>query len=80
MFSDALLIIFDFLALLFLLVQNWLGFYYRVLLFLFLDEENFYKCPDRLRLPLIFYYCHPAVVFVNKLKLAGLIQVNVGCW
>lgn len=41
------------------------------------DEESFYKCPDRLRLPLIFYYCHPAVVFVNKLILAGLIKQRI---
>lgn len=26
----------------------------------------------RLRHPLIFYYCHPAVLYVNKLRLAGL--------
>lgn len=43
----------------------------------FADEKDFYKCPDRLRLPLIFYYCHPAVVFVNKLVLAGLIKVRL---
>nr|CAB3260957.1 uncharacterized protein LOC100176451 [Phallusia mammillata] len=41
------------------------------------DEKYFYKCPDRLRLPLIFYYCHPAVVYVNKLLLAGLLKKRV---
>ncbi|CAK8675649.1 unnamed protein product [Clavelina lepadiformis] len=41
------------------------------------EEGYFYKCPDRLRLPLIFYYCHPAVVYVNKLILADLIQERV---
>ncbi len=35
--------------------------------------EAFYTCPDRLRLPLIFYYCHPPVVYVNKLRVAGLL-------
>ena len=39
------------------------------------DEKYFYKCPDRLRLPLIFYLAHTASVFVNKMMLAGLIEV-----
>ncbi|KAI8773997.1 meiotically up-regulated gene 158 protein [Biomphalaria glabrata] len=38
------------------------------------DESAMYKCPDRLRLPLIFYYGHTAAVYVNKLMLAGLIK------
>ncbi|XP_062622318.1 uncharacterized protein LOC134283831 [Saccostrea cucullata] len=41
------------------------------------DDSVFYKCPDRLRLPLIFYFCHTAVVYVNKLMLAGLITERV---
>ncbi|XP_019645512.1 PREDICTED: ergothioneine biosynthesis protein 1-like [Branchiostoma belcheri] len=41
------------------------------------DEEAFYKCPDRLRLPLIFYYAHTATVYVNKLMLAGLMTQRV---
>ncbi|XP_078074416.1 uncharacterized protein LOC144497273 isoform X1 [Mustelus asterias] len=41
------------------------------------DESSFYLCPDRLRLPLIFYYCHPPVVYINKLLLAGLIKEQV---
>ena len=41
------------------------------------DESAFYKCPDRLRLPLVFYVAHPAVVFVNKMMLAGLIKERV---
>ena len=40
-----------------------------------LDEKNMYKSPDRLRLPLIFYLGHTASVYINKLLLAGLIQV-----
>ncbi|XP_072017965.1 uncharacterized protein [Amphiura filiformis] len=40
-------------------------------------EEAFYKCPDRLRLPLIFYYGHTAVVYLNKVTLAGLLQERV---
>ncbi|XP_059153171.1 hercynine oxygenase-like [Physella acuta] len=41
------------------------------------DDSVFYKCPDRLRLPLIFYYAHTAAVYVNKLMLAGLIKERV---
>lgn len=33
-------------------------------------------CPDRLRLPLIFYLAHPPSVYINKLMLAGLLKVN----
>lgn len=47
-------------------------------LFTALNEESvFYKCPDRLRLPLIFYYCHTAAVYVNKLMLAGLMKERI---
>ena len=35
----------------------------------------YYLCPDRLRLPLIFYYGHTAAVFINKLVLSGLLNV-----
>lgn len=38
-------------------------------------EDAFYMCPDRLRLPLIFYYGHTASVYVNKLLQAEFIQV-----
>jgi len=41
------------------------------------DEQYFYKCPDRLRLPLIFYLCHTATLYVNKLLLAGMIEKRV---
>lgn len=41
------------------------------------NEETFYLCPDRLRLPLIFYYGHTAAVFINKLCLAGVIKVII---
>lgn len=39
------------------------------------EESVFYKCPDRLRLPLIFYFAHTATVYVNKLLLASFIKV-----
>ncbi|CAF0779293.1 unnamed protein product [Brachionus calyciflorus] len=39
-------------------------------------DSVYYLCPDRLRLPLIFYYGHTAAVFMNKLCLAGLIKPN----
>ncbi|XP_078484888.1 uncharacterized protein LOC100176451 [Ciona intestinalis] len=41
------------------------------------DEECFYKCPDRLRLPLVFYFCHTAVLYIHKLTMAGLIKDRV---
>eukprot|EP00062_Callorhinchus_milii_P022647 gi/632980654/ref/XP_007907155.1/ PREDICTED: uncharacterized protein LOC103188831 isoform X2 [Callorhinchus milii] len=41
------------------------------------DDSSFYLCPDRLRLPLVFYYCHPAVFYINKMMLAGLIKKRV---
>ncbi|MEZ5690304.1 MAG: 5-histidylcysteine sulfoxide synthase [Rickettsiales bacterium] len=38
-------------------------------------EEAFYKCPyHKLRHPMIFYYGHTASVYVNKLRVAGLIE------
>ncbi|CAD5112212.1 DgyrCDS1445 [Dimorphilus gyrociliatus] len=40
------------------------------------DSKVFYMCPDRLRLPLIFYYGHTACVYINKLVLADLVQVE----
>lgn len=41
-----------------------------------LDAAYFYKCPDRLRLPLVFYVAHPASVYINKLLLAGMIKAR----
>ena len=41
------------------------------------DENYFYKCPDRLRLPLIFYLAHTASFYINKMILAGLIDVHL---
>ena len=38
------------------------------------DDYAYYMCPDRLRLPLIFYYGHTASVYVNKLVLADLVK------
>lgn len=38
-------------------------------------EEPFYRPPyHNLRHPKIFYYAHPAVVYVNKFRVAGLIE------
>ncbi len=40
--------------------------------------EAFYKRPyHQLRHPLIFYYGHPAVLYVNKLRVAGLLDAPV---
>ena len=44
-----------------------------------IEEKSFYMCPDRLRLPLIFYVAHPATLYINKLLLAGLITVCPVC-
>jgi hypothetical protein len=38
------------------------------------DDSVFYMMPDRLRRRLIFYFAHPAAVYLNKLALAGLIR------
>ena len=43
------------------------------------DNAAFYTCPDRLRLPLVFYVAHTSAVFVNKMMLAGLISVGRAC-
>lgn len=38
------------------------------------NEESFYRRPyHKLRHPIIFYYGHPAVLYVNKLRVAGLL-------
>lgn len=42
------------------------------------SDEAFYRPPyHQLRHPLIFYFVHPAVFYVNKLKLAGLIDSGI---
>jgi 5-histidylcysteine sulfoxide synthase len=42
------------------------------------NEEGFYRPPyHNLRHPLVFYYTHPAVLYVNKLHVAGLIGSTV---
>lgn len=38
-------------------------------------EEAFYRPPyHHLRHPMVFYYCHPATLYINKLRVAGLID------
>lgn len=41
------------------------------------DEDAFYRRANRLRQPLIFYYGHTAVFFINKLNVAGLIDQRI---
>jgi hypothetical protein len=36
-------------------------------------DAVFYSVPDKLRRPLIFYFGHPAALYVNKLHQAGLV-------
>lgn len=44
----------------------------------FLREECFYRPPyHKLRHPMIFYYVHPAALYVNKFRVAGLIQKGI---
>lgn len=42
-----------------------------------ISEETFYLNPDPLRNPLIFYWGHTAVFYVNKLRLAGLLEKSI---
>ena len=47
-------------------------------LFSSLEESAFYRPPyHQLRHPLIFYYAHPAVLYINKLRVAGLLREPV---
>jgi len=46
-----------------------------------IGEESFYRPPyHNLRHPLVFYYVHPAVLYVNKLRLAGLLNAPVNAY
>lgn len=40
-------------------------------------DETFYLNPDPLRNPLIFYLGHTAALYINKLKLAGVLEEGV---
>ena len=52
-------------------------FFFHLHVYFLADEQYIYKCPDRLRLPPIFYLGHTASLYVNKLVLAGLIDVSM---
>ena len=42
------------------------------------NTEAFYQQPfHKLRHPMIFYYAHPAVLYINKLRVAGLLEQPV---
>eukprot|EP01097_Dermamoeba_algensis_P004071 TRINITY_DN2718_c0_g1_i1.p1 TRINITY_DN2718_c0_g1~~TRINITY_DN2718_c0_g1_i1.p1 ORF type:complete len:834 (-),score=202.33 TRINITY_DN2718_c0_g1_i1:85-2586(-) len=47
---------------------------YDTLFYALKSEEVYYMIPDRLRRPLIFYYGHTSVLYVNKMSLAKLIS------
>jgi 5-histidylcysteine sulfoxide synthase/putative 4-mercaptohistidine N1-methyltranferase len=47
---------------------------YESLFELLADESAYYLRPEPLRHPLIFYYGHTATFFINKLRVAGLID------
>jgi 5-histidylcysteine sulfoxide synthase len=40
-------------------------------------DSSYYLSPDPLRNPIIFYYGHTAVFYVNKLLLSGLIETGI---
>src|SRR5476651_2367049 len=44
------------------------------------NEQAFYLPPCHLRHPLIFYYCHPTVFYVNKLRLINLIHDSLNSY
>lgn len=44
-------------------------------------EESFYRPPyHHLRHPMLFYYCHPPALYVNKLRVAGLIDAPLNAY
>lgn len=46
-----------------------------------IGEEAFYRPPYHgLRHPLIFYYVHPAVLYVNKMRIAGLRETSANSY
>jgi len=43
-----------------------------------ISEEAYYCRPyHKLRHPMIFYYVHPAIVYINKLRVSGMIQNGI---
>jgi hypothetical protein len=41
-------------------------------------NEAFYRQPyHQLRHPMVFYYVHPAVLYVNKFRVAGLLDDGI---
>lgn len=50
---------------------------YEVLFSSIKDDKTLYMSPDPLRNPLIFYLGHTAAFYINKFKMAGLIQKGV---
>ncbi len=50
---------------------------YEKLFGLLASDESYYQQPEPLRHPLIFYYGHTAVFYINKLRLAKLIESRV---
>ena len=39
-------------------------------------DASFYMVPDKLRRPLIFYFGHPAALYINKMHQAGLVGAS----
>ena len=50
---------------------------YEMLFSSIISSETYYLNPDPLRNPLIFYWGHTAAFYINKLKMAGLIEEGI---
>lgn len=50
---------------------------YEILFSSITGEDALYEAPDPLRHPLIFYYGHTAVFYINKFKMAGLLTEGI---
>ena len=53
---------------------------YESLFRLVADEKAYFQKADPLRHPIIFYYGHTATFFINKLKLAKIIDARIDPW
>lgn len=50
---------------------------YEALFELIVDEEAYFQKPNRLRHPIIFYYGHTATFFINKFRLAKMLDNRI---
>jgi len=50
---------------------------YEKLFEILIDDDSYYEQPEKLRHPLIFYYGHTAVFYINKLRLGKLLSYRL---